>query len=34
MISSLLLARKVRGIRGMETTEAVEAYISQRINIE
>ncbi|ADP13320.1 hypothetical protein EJP617_B050 (plasmid) [Erwinia sp. Ejp617] len=34
VISSLLLARNVRGIRGMETTEAVEAYISRRINIE
>uniref|UniRef100_UPI003BAB72A6 hypothetical protein n=1 Tax=Phytobacter massiliensis TaxID=1485952 RepID=UPI003BAB72A6 len=34
VISSLLLARNVRGIRGIETTEAIEAYINQRSNIE
>lgn len=32
LISSLLLTRSVRGIPGMESTEAVEAHISQRIN--
>ncbi|MFK3880607.1 DcrB-related protein [Pantoea agglomerans] len=32
LISSLLLARSVRGIDGLDTTEAVEAYLSQRIN--
>lgn len=34
IISSLLLNRSVRGIPGMENAEAVEAYISQRINHE
>lgn len=32
LISSLLLARSVRGIDGLDTTEAVEAYLSQRMN--
>lgn len=31
-ISSLLLARSVRGIDGLDTTEAIEAYLSQRMN--
>jgi hypothetical protein len=34
IISSLLMARSVRGIPGLESREAVEAYISQRINVE
>ncbi|XTZ38094.1 DcrB-related protein [Salmonella enterica] len=33
LISSLLLARSVRGIPGMENTKAIETYISQRINL-
>lgn len=32
LISSLLLARTVRGIDGLDTTEVVEAYLRQRIN--
>lgn len=34
IISSLLLARSVRGIPGMETIEAIEAYITQRLNLQ
>lgn len=34
LIPSLLLAKTIKGVPGMETVEAVEAYISQRINAE
>ena len=34
LISSLLLARSIRGIPGMETLEAIEDHISRQVNRE
>ncbi|WP_241606804.1 DcrB-related protein [Rosenbergiella epipactidis] len=34
IISSLLLARNIRGVKGMDSLEAVEDYISLRVNLE